>query len=60
MTLLVAPKPQILQKVAQQKAQRERDRQAAIKQGLPPEPEPSAEIDEEDEEDEEDDEDDEG
>lgn len=58
MTLLVAPKPQILQRVAQQKAQRERDRQAAIKQGLTPEPEPSAEVDDLDDEDDDDDDDD--
>ncbi|MCS6899473.1 MAG: translation initiation factor IF-3 [Myxococcales bacterium] len=58
MTLLVAPKPQILQKVAQQKAQRERERQAAIKQGLTPEPEPSTEVEDLDEDEDEDENDD--
>jgi translation initiation factor IF-3 len=59
MTLLVAPKPQILQRVAQQKAQREKERQLALKEGRTPEPEPSEEVDDLDD-DEDDDDDDEG
>src|SRR5215831_586544 len=41
MSVLVAPKPAIMQKVAQMKAQREKERQQAEREGrtLPPEPE---------------------
>jgi translation initiation factor IF-3 len=58
MTLLVAPKPQILQRVAQAKAQREKERQMAISRGQTPEPEPE-EPEEEDDDDDDDDDDDE-
>jgi translation initiation factor IF-3 len=49
MTVLIAPKPAIMQKVAQMKAQREKERQQAEKEGrtLPPEPADSlAEVEE--------------
>ena len=61
MTLLVAPKPQILQRVSQMKQQREKDRQQAIKEGRTPAPEEAEEeidVGPEDEDDDEDDEDD--
>ena len=65
MTLLVAPKPQILQRVSQVKQQRERDRQQAIKEGRTPAPEePEEDIDvgpeDDDDDDDDDDEDDDG
>jgi translation initiation factor IF-3 len=58
MTLLLAPKPQILQKVAQAKAQREKERQKAALEGraLPPTIEEEEHPDLEDEDDDEDDE----
>ena len=61
MTVLIAPKPAIMQKVAQMKVQREKERQQAEREGrvLPPEPESLSEVeaqarsgDEEDEDDE--------
>ena len=58
MILQVAPKPQVLQKAAQQKIQQERLRQQAAKEGrvLAPEPElPKDDSDEVDDEDEDDD-----
>jgi len=57
MTLLVAPKPAVMQKVSQMKAAAEKARQQAIKEGraLPPEePELEEEEDDEDDDDEED------
>lgn len=42
MSVLVAPKPAIMQKVAQAKAQREKDRQLAEKEGREPPPEPES------------------
>jgi translation initiation factor IF-3 len=59
MTLLVAPKPAVMQRVSQLKAAAEKARQQAIKEGraLPPEePEEEPDLDDEDEEDEEDEE----
>jgi translation initiation factor IF-3 len=58
MTLLIAPKPAVMQKVSQLKAAAEKARQQAIKEGraLPPEPE-EEEEDLDDDEDDEDDED---
>jgi translation initiation factor IF-3 len=66
MSVIVAPKPAIMQRVAQQRAALEKARQLAEKEGraLPPEP-PSAELpeddadDDDDEDDEDDDDDDE-
>ena len=62
MTLLLAPKPQILQRVAQAKAQREKERQKAISEGRQPPPsledEHAEEHEEFEEEDDDDDEDD--
>lgn len=58
MTLLVAPKPQILQRVAQIKSQREKERQNAVKEGRAPEATPSSEVDEDDEDFEDDEDDD--
>jgi translation initiation factor IF-3 len=48
MTVLIAPKPAIMQKVAQMKAQREKERQQAEREGraLPPELESLAEVEE--------------
>jgi translation initiation factor IF-3 len=48
MTVLIAPKPAIMQKVAQMKAQREKERQQAEREGriLPPEPESLSEVEE--------------
>lgn len=60
MTVMVAPKPAVMQRVAQLKAQREKERQLAEKEGreLPPSPESSlAGLDDDDDDD--DDEDDE-
>ncbi len=58
MTVLVAPKPTIMQKVAQLKAQREKDRQQAERDGvaLPPEPESLPDLDDDDDDDDDDDE----
>ena len=58
MTVMVAPKPAIMQRVAQLKAQREKDRQLAAKEGreLPSEPSlPDLEDDDDDDDDEEED-----
>jgi len=59
MTVLVAPKPAIMQKVAQLKAQREKERQQAEKEGraLPPEAESLSDVDTGDDDDDDDDED---
>jgi translation initiation factor IF-3 len=61
MTLLIAPKPAVMQKVSQMKAAAEKARQQAMKEGraLPPEPEeePDLDDDDDDDDDEEDDED---
>ena len=59
MTLLIAPKPAVMQRVSQMKAAAEKARQQAIKEGraLPPEPEEEPDLDDDD--DDEDDEDDE-
>jgi translation initiation factor IF-3 len=58
MTLLIAPKPAVMQKVSQMKAAAEKARQLAIKEGraLPPEPEelPDLEDDDDDDDDDED------
>ena len=61
MTVLVAPKPAIMQKVAQLKAQREKERQQAEKEGrvLPPE-ESMSDVDTGDDDDDDDDDEDEG
>lgn len=61
MTVMVAPKPQIMQRVSQLKAQREKERQQAEKEGkpLPPPSESSvSEIDDDDDDDDDDDSDD--
>jgi translation initiation factor IF-3 len=62
MTLLIAPKPAIMQKVSQMKAAAERARQQALKEGraLPPEPEEEEEPDLGDDEDDEEEEEPEG
>jgi len=63
MTLLIAPKPAVMQKVSQMKAAAEKARQLAIKEGreLPPEPEEEEDdLGDDDDDDDEDDEDDEG
>jgi translation initiation factor IF-3 len=54
MSMLVAPKPAIMQRVAQLKAQREKDRQQAEREGreAPPEPESLEDLPDEDDEDE--------
>jgi translation initiation factor IF-3 len=59
MTVLVAPKPAIMQKVAQLKAQREKERQQAEKEGraLPPEAESLSDVDTGDDDDDDDDDD---
>ena len=59
MTVLVAPKPAIMQKVAQQKVQREKERQQAEREGrvLPPEPESLSDVDTGDDDDDDDDDD---
>src|SRR5689334_22301595 len=61
MTVLVAPKPAIMQKVAQAKAQREKERQQAEKEGrpMPEEPESLSEVDTGDDDDDDDDDEDE-
>jgi translation initiation factor IF-3 len=62
MSLIVAPKPAVMQRVAQQRAALEKARQQAEKEGKPlPPPPPSEELpeDEDDEDDEDEDEDDE-
>ncbi len=58
MSILVAPKPAILQKVAAMKAQREKERQQAEKEGreLPPEPESLPDVEDDDDDDDDDDE----
>jgi translation initiation factor IF-3 len=56
MTLLIAPKPAVMQKVSQMKAAAEKARQQAIKEGraLPPEPEQEEpDLDDDDDEDDE-------
>jgi translation initiation factor IF-3 len=58
MTVLVAPKPTIMQKVAAAKAQREKERQLAEKEGRPMPEEPESLLDVEDDDDDDDDEDD--
>ena len=63
MTVMVAPKPAIMQRVAQLKAQREKDRQVAAKEGreLPSEPSlPDLEDDDDDDDDEDDEDEGEG
>jgi translation initiation factor IF-3 len=60
MSVLVAPKPAIMQKVAQAKAQREKERQLAEKEGREAPPEPESLPDLEDEDDDEDEDEDEG
>ena len=59
MTLLIAPKPAVMQKVAQLKAAAEKARQQAIKEGraLPPEPEEDRDLDDDDDDDDEDEDD---
>lgn len=59
MTVMVSPKPAIMQRVAQLKAQREKDRQLAAKEGreLPSEPSLPDMEDDDDDDDDEDDED---
>jgi translation initiation factor IF-3 len=61
MTVLVAPKPAIMQKVSLLKAQREKERQQAEKEGraMPPEAESLPDVSDEDEDDDDDDDDDE-
>jgi translation initiation factor IF-3 len=61
MTILVAPKPAIMQKVAQAKAQREKERQQAEKEGraMPPEAESLSDVDTGDDDDDDDDDDEE-
>ena len=61
MTLLIAPKPAVMQKVSQMKAAAEKARQQAIKEGrtLPPEPEEEPDLVDDDDDDD-DDEDDDG
>jgi translation initiation factor IF-3 len=58
MSVIVAPKPAIMQRVAQQRAALEKARQLAEKEGraMPPEP-PSEELPEDDDEDDDDEED---
>jgi translation initiation factor IF-3 len=60
MTVMVAPKPAIMQRVAQLKAQREKERQQAEKEGrvLPPEPSSVSMVDEGDDDDDDDDDED--
>ena len=60
MTLLIAPKPTVMQKVAQLKAAAERARQQAIKEGREPPPEIEEEPDLEDDDDDDDDDDEDG
>jgi translation initiation factor IF-3 len=58
MTLLIAPKPAVMQRVSQMKAAAERARQQALKEGrtLPPEPEEEPDLEDDDDDDEEGDE----
>ena len=58
MTLLIAPKPAVMQKVSQMKAAAEKARQQAIKEGraLPPEPEEEPDLDDDDDDDDDEDE----
>ncbi len=56
MTVMVAPKPAIMQKVAQLKAQREKERQQAEREGIAPPPESESLPDVEDEDEDDDDE----
>jgi translation initiation factor IF-3 len=60
MTVMIAPKPAIMQRVAQLKAQREKERQQAEREGreLPPESSVSALEDDDDDDEDDDDEDD--
>jgi translation initiation factor IF-3 len=60
MSLIVAPKQAVMQRVAQQRAAQEKARQQAEKEGkpLPPPPPSSAELPDDDDDDDEDDEDD--
>src|SRR5579871_4115610 len=60
MSLIVAPKPAVMQKVAQQRAAQEKARQQAEKEGKPLPPSPSSLQLPEDEDDDDDDDDDEG
>jgi translation initiation factor IF-3 len=57
MTVMIAPKPAVMQKVAALKAQREKERQQAEREGreLPPEPESLANLDDDDDDDDHDD-----
>ena len=57
MTLMMAPKPQVMQRVAQLKAQREKERLLALKEGREPEPEPEQPEDLVDDDDDDDDDD---
>jgi translation initiation factor IF-3 len=59
MTLLIAPKPAVMQKVSQMKAAAEKARQQAMKEGraLPPEPEEEPDLDDDDDDDDDEDED---
>ena len=57
MSVLVAPKPAIMQRVAQLKAQREKERQQAEREGLAPPPESESLLDVEDHDDDDDDDD---
>jgi translation initiation factor IF-3 len=57
MSVLVAPKPAIMQKVAQLKAQREKERQQAEREGVAPPPESESLPDVNDDDDDDDDED---
>jgi translation initiation factor IF-3 len=61
MTLLIAPKPAVMQKVSQMKAAAEKARQQAMKEGraLPPEPEEEPDLDDDDDDDDEDEDEDE-
>jgi translation initiation factor IF-3 len=58
MTLLIAPKPAVMQRVSQMKVAAERARQQALKEGrtLPPEPEEEPDLEDDDDDDDEEDE----
>ncbi len=58
LTLVLAPKPQVLQRYSAMKTQREKERQQAIREGHVPPPEPSEEMEDLDDDDDDDDEDD--
>ena len=60
MTVLVTPKPAIMQKVAQRKAQLEAERKKALAEGRALPPEPEEEVGEHDPDDDEDDDEDDG